>query len=199
MVAAPLDQADPVRELRDLLFADRTEDNLALAKKLRPKMRAYVPIVIRDSDNKTEVKIWSIGQTVYKQLLGYLVDTDWGDITDIEQGRDLTVAITDSGKKFADGTVIRDIQATCKPSKTPLFEDKADVEVVLGNVPDLDEIYPFCPYEKLAGALDRFTDSGVGGGQVTRGGTSAAPARASSSPAPKTKSLEDEFDQLLNT
>jgi len=198
MVASNLGDPDPVRELRDLLFADRTPDNLELAKKLRPKMRAFVPIIVRDDDNKTEVKIWSIGQGVYKQLLGYLIDTDWGDITDIEKGRDLTVKITDSGKKFPDGTVIRDVNATCKPNPTPLFEDQDDLKVALEGIPDLDEIYPRCSYEKLSDALDRFVDGGVSGRSVTRGGATSARSQEAAAPAPKTASLEDEFDSLLN-
>lgn len=196
LVAPALGEPDPVRELRDMLFEDRTEANLAMARKLRPKMRAFLPIVVRDSENKTEVKIWSIGQTVYKQLLSYLVDPDWGDITDVQQGRDLTVAITDSGKKFADGTPIKDINVTCKPATGPLFKSKSDIDTALGNVPNLDEIYEISSYEKLSQALDRFVNNGVTGQQETRGGSSSA--RAQSAPQPKTSSLDDEFDSLLN-
>ena len=42
-VAPKLTEPDPVRELRDVLFDDRTEANLKLAKQLRPKMRCFLP------------------------------------------------------------------------------------------------------------------------------------------------------------
>ena len=199
LVAPPLNQDDPVRELRNSLFEDRTEENLALARKMRPKMRAFVPIIVRNSANETEVKIWSIDQGVYKQLITYIVNAKWGDITDVNQGRDITVTITDSGKKFPDGTIIKDVQATPSPEKTAIFDDKAKCELALNSVPDINEIYAISSYEKLAEALDKFADGGSTGGQTSRGGSQ--PTQSAAKPAaegPSTSSLDDEFDKLLN-
>lgn len=198
MISPPKGEPNPVEELRSRLFDERSETSLALAKKLRPKMRAYLPIIERGSDDETTVKIWSINQLVYKQLISYLIDPDWGDFTDIEQGRDLTVTITDSGKRFDDGGHINDITVQCKPNKTPLFKSKKDIKTALSSVPDINEIYPYSSYEELAAALDRYVEGGPTGRQV-----SISARQTTNQPdddvKTSTSTLDDEFDELLNS
>lgn len=195
VVAPKLGEPDPVRELRDALFSDRTEANLALARKLKPKMRVFLPVIVDaedGTDGEKEVKIWSISQTVYKQLLGYIVDPDYGDMTDLETGRCVTVEITDSGKKFEDGTKIKDIDVRPKPKSSPITKKEKEL---LESIPDIDSVYPICSYDSLEESLNRYINSGVGSKTETRGGNqTTAPAGNK----PQTSSLNDAFDDLLN-
>jgi hypothetical protein len=190
--APPQNKPDPVRELRNMLFADRTAENLAMAKRLKPKQRAFVPVLVRGVSD-TEVKIWSIGQVPYKQLLGYVIDQDWGDITDINEGHDITVTIAESGKKFEDGTPIKDVIVAPQPKKQPIFAEKSKIDAILAAVPDLNALYPISTYEQLAEALDKFVSGAPTGQPVTRGFSQPAAHSA----GPKTSSLDDEFDSLL--
>jgi hypothetical protein len=197
IIAPPLSQPDPIRELRDALYSDRTEQNLALAKKLKPKLRAFLPIIVRGSEGEETPKIWSIGQETYKAFLGYLVDPDWGDVTDLSQGRDFTVTISNSGKKMADGTVVKDITLVVSPKVTPLFEDGAKLKHALNNVPNIETIYPSLSYQDLANALERYIDGPPTGQQVVKGGNMTSGGR-SSSDKPQKQNLDDAFDDLLN-
>lgn len=205
VIAPALDKPDPVRELRDALFADRTDANLAMARNLKPKMRCFLPLIVEATEDDPEasvkkgdkvVKIWGISQTVYKQLLGYLVDPDYGDITDPDAGFDLTVDITDSGKKFEDGTIIRDVAVRPRPKSRKLAKDEL---ALLDKVPDINAIYPVSTYEQLEQALNSYINGGAGSGrQETRGGNVQTPADKPKGDKPQTSSLDDAFDDLLN-
>lgn len=201
-VAPRLGEPDPVRELRDTLFAERTEANLAMARKLKPKMRCFLPVIVESEDGKSkEVKIWSFSSTVYRQLLGYIVDPDYGDFTDPDTGRDITVEITNSGKKFEDGTPIKDIDVRPKPTPRKLTKAERDL---FKEIPDVDSIYPVQSYEQLEEALDRYLNVGTSGRTQTRGGPARSNGVEASSmlssndvKASTGSSLDDAFDDLL--
>lgn len=206
VIARPLGEPDPVRELRDHLFSDRTEANLSMARELKPKMRCFLPVIVEATEDDPEddvktgdkiVKIWGISQTVYKKLLGYIVDPDYGDITDVSNGYDLTVDITDSGKKFGDGRPIKDIDVRPRPKPREL--DKAEKEL-LKKIPDINSIYPLSTYEQLEEALNKFINGGPTGAPEQRGGQSQAASNTGGSGGtkPKTGGIDDAFDDLLN-
>lgn len=213
MVAPALGQPDPVRELRDALFSDRSTENLASAKKLKPKMRCYVPVIVAAlADEPDEgvkkgdkvVRLWSLNETVYKDILSYMVDPEYGDLSDPDVGRDITVDITDSGKKIPDdkeGKTFNDIKIRPKTSTRSL--DAAEREL-LTRVPSIDEVAPISSYDKLKDALERFIDGGPTGGQVERGrqrggsNSGGSSGTASGHTTPTKGSLDDAFDELLN-
>jgi hypothetical protein len=213
MVAAQLGDADPVRELRDALYADRTPENLASAKKLRPKMRVYIPLIVTaDADDPDEsvkkgdkvTRLWSLNEGTYKDLLAYLVDPEYGDMTDIDTGRDIVVDITDSGKKI-EGSDKNFNNISVRPRVATRALDAAE-RALLSKIPNIDEVAPFTPYEKLEHALRMFVDGGTTGVQIERGhqrrdfntDVSEPSTKASGHTTPSKGSLEDAFDELLN-
>ena len=54
------------------------------------KLRTFVPVLVRGQEGEG-VKFWGFGKTVYQEILGYITDPDYGDITDPTNGRDLTI------------------------------------------------------------------------------------------------------------
>ena len=64
-------------------------------------MRTYFPVLVRgelDSNgqlkqgkSKTSFKFLRFGKTVYQDMLSYIADADYGDISDIQTGRDIVV------------------------------------------------------------------------------------------------------------
>lgn len=197
VIAPSLTSPDPIRELRNSLFQDRTPMNLETAKQLKPKMRCFLPIII-DIDGVKEVKFWGMSPTVYKSLLNFVVDPDYGDVSDPDEGFDIKVSITDSGKKFPDGTVIRDVQVQPKPKSRKLTKEERDL---ISTMPDINAIYPVSSYDELAEALNKFVNSTTGGGGETRrGGSAAASGHESAQSAgtkPQTGNLDSAFDDLL--
>ena len=92
MSLSNFDESDPILEFASQLRKSNDADNMALAKKLYPKMRTFAPVIVRGEEDKG-VRFWEFGKMVYQELLGVMMDEDYGDITDIAQGRDVTVKL----------------------------------------------------------------------------------------------------------
>ena len=71
------------------------------------------------------VRFWGFGKTVYQEILGYIDDPDYGDITDPSSGRDLTIEYkSDEGDA---GTTYPTTTIRVKPSQTPLSDNSDTV------------------------------------------------------------------------
>ena len=126
---------DPINDLLRKLYSTGKPEDRLLAKKLQPKMRAYMPIIVRGQEDKG-VLVWSFGKTVYQKLLGFFTDEDAGDILDPEGGFDLKVTITQAqGKQFMDTDV------NFRPKSTKLSDDPEVAKKWLEAVPNIDDMY----------------------------------------------------------
>jgi hypothetical protein len=83
-------EKDPIALFAAKLREEYTKENFVLAKKLDPKTRYFVPVVVRGEEDKG-TRLWQFGKQVYEELLALAVDDEIGDYTDIVNGRDLTV------------------------------------------------------------------------------------------------------------
>ena len=84
---------DPIQELITKLRDEGTKESYELCKKLYPKMRTYAPVIVRGEEDKG-VQIWGFGKTVYQNIMGLMLDEDYGDITDPTTGRDIKVVLS---------------------------------------------------------------------------------------------------------
>lgn len=126
---------DPINSLIRKLYSSGKADDKLLAKKLQPKMRAYMPIIVRGQEDKG-VQVWSFGKIIYQKLLGYFLNEEVGDILDPNEGFDLNVMIKQQpGKQFQD----TDVEASRRPKK--LSEDQAQIKMWLDSVPNIDDMY----------------------------------------------------------
>jgi hypothetical protein len=110
-------EADPIVEFAEKLKATGNREDWNLAKQLTPKMRTYVPVLVRGEESEG-VKFWGFGKQVYQELLGFFADPDYGDLTDPVNGRDVTVdfkTAAEVGKSYPE-TSIR-----VKPKHNPYF------------------------------------------------------------------------------
>jgi hypothetical protein len=146
-------KADPVVEFAEKLKSSGNSDEWKLGKKMEPKMRTYVPVLVRGKESEG-VKFWGFGKTVYTELLGVIADPDYGDISDPMNGRDILVEFTPSeGAGSFPKTTIR-----VKPNVTPLTEDKNVAEAAAKNQPDLAAIFKEPSYDELKQALETWLD-----------------------------------------
>ena len=83
-------EKDPIVEFAQGLRKSSNKDDWQLAKKLEPKMRVLVPVVVRGEEDKG-VRLWEFGKQTYMDLLKFAEDEDIGDFTDPVAGRDVTV------------------------------------------------------------------------------------------------------------
>jgi hypothetical protein len=67
-----------------------------LKKIVRSKALLLSPVLVRGHEAEG-VKIWAYGKTAYETLLGYVLDPDYGDITDAEVGTDIKLTYSVPG------------------------------------------------------------------------------------------------------
>lgn len=146
---------DPINEFIKSLYRSGSADDKNMAKKLMPKMRSYVPIIVRGEESKG-VMLWAFGKQVYQRILGFFVDAEVGDISDVDGGFDLVVKVSKlPGKQFNDTTV----DAARRPSK--LSADKNQVQSWLSAVPNIDEVYKLKSSEEIKGILETWLNAGT--------------------------------------
>jgi len=129
-------EKDPIVEFAKQLRQTNDKENWKLAKKLEPKMRVFAPVIVRGEEDKG-VRLWEFGKEIYMQLLGIADDEDYGDYTDISEGRDFTLeaVIGDIGGRQGLKSSIR-----IKPKTSSLSDNKTDIEKWLEEQPDILEI-----------------------------------------------------------
>lgn len=145
-------EADPIIEFAAKLKATRDKDNYLLAKKLEPKMRVFVPVIVRGEEEKG-TRLWEFGKEIYKTLLGVAADEDYGDFTDVAEGRDFTVEAdyTDVAGKRVISCTLR-----VKPKTTPATENAAQLQKWLDEQPDVLTLNRKREYDDIKGLLEKW-------------------------------------------
>jgi hypothetical protein len=146
------EEADPIMEFQSELKKADYEGNKALIKKLNAKLRIFVPVIVRGEEDKG-VRFWEFGPQVYGELLQYLDDPDYGDITDVEEGFDIkieSISPAKSGKAYPTTTL------KLKPRTSPLSDDAEQAEAWLTNQPNVKELYSKVEYEDMKSALQDY-------------------------------------------
>lgn len=139
---------DPIVEFAEKLKSTGNSDDWKSGKKLEPTMRCYVPIIVRGKESEG-VKFWGFGKSVYQELLGFIADPDYGDISDPVSGRDIAVefkAAEPGGKSYPE-TSIR-----VKPNQTTVTDSK-DILEKLTNQPKVTDIFKESTYDEMTKML----------------------------------------------
>jgi len=186
--------ADPVVEFAEKLKKTGDKDDWLMGRKIEPKMRTYVPVIVRGKESEG-VKFWGFGKTIYSELLSIIADPDYGDITDLMNGRDIDVEFTPSeGPGQYPKTAIR-----VKPNTAPATEDKAIAKSILDQ-PKITDLFPEPTYEELQQALNDWMNP-----ESADSDTSSTPAAdskptetKSTNTATKKTDVAEAFDDLFN-
>jgi len=189
---------DPIMEFAEALASGGTKDDWAQARPFRPKLRTFVPIIVRGEESKG-VRFMSFGKTVYQELLSIIADPDYGDITDVKNGRDIVVEYIPQEKSdtnFAK-TMVRP-----KPNQTPVSADANTVQRFLTEQPDIRAIFKEPTYEELKVTLERYLDPNAPTvpTPVVKEESSTSPTAVKSQEIKSTpvKDMIDEFDEVFN-
>jgi len=187
---------DPIQELITKLREDNDKGSYELAKKLYPKMRCYAPVIVRGEEEKG-VRLWAFGKQIYQSLLNYMLDEDYGDITDPETGRDIRVTCSKTpGKQYAT-TEVRP-----RGKDSPLAEDPSTVKNWMDNIPDVNDMYELKSYNELENIVNAWLsgeDEDDADGHVHQSTKQSYSQKSSDSPdeaAKKYSSLDDAFADL---
>lgn len=187
---------DPIAEFGEKLKSTGNSDEWKAGKKLEPTMRCYVPIIVRGKEMEG-VKFWGFGKQVYQELLSFIADPDYGDISDPMSGRDIVVefkAADQTGKSYPE-TSIR-----VKPNQTVLTDNKAVLEK-LANQPKITDLFKEYNYDEMTKLLHNWLNP-----EESESTDSTAPAAktsnkesiAETAPVAKVSDVASAFDNLFN-
>ena len=144
---------DPIVEFSNRLKKTGDKEDWKMGRKMEPKMRTFAPVIVRGEENEG-VKFWGFGKTVYQELVSVCLDAEYGDITDLANGRDITVEFKtaeESGKSFPETTV------RVKPSVTPAVDPKnAQLIESLKNQTNILDLFPELSYDELKDVMDKW-------------------------------------------
>jgi hypothetical protein len=188
---------DPLVEFAEKLKSTGSKEDWLLSRQITPKLRIYVPIIVRGKESEG-VKFWGFGKTVYTELLGFLTDPDYGDITDPRAGRDISIEFTPAeGAGSYPKTSIR-----VKPNQTPVTNDPAVLELIQ-NQPLIDDIFKEPDYATLNDALQAWLngESGETNNETTSEANtnkSVADTVSNQTHTPKVDDVGTAFDNLFN-
>ena len=146
-------EKDPIVEMANKLRDAGGSENWKLAKKLDPKMRVFAPVIVRGEEDKG-VRLWEFGKEIYMQLLGIAEDEDYGDFTDIKEGRDFTVEIVPNDSGIGGKIKIGSIRI--KPKTSPLSSDASQIKTWLSDQPNILEIQKKSTFEDVKVMLTNF-------------------------------------------
>ena len=191
-------QPDPIQDLINKLRDDSSKESYELAKKLYPKMRSYDPVVVRGEEEKG-VRLWSFGKTVYQSLLNYMLDEDYGDITDPTEGRDVKVVCTKPPGRMWATTEVRP-----RGKQTKLSTSSKTAKEWLDSIPSLDDMYTCKSYDELEkivndwlnGEDEESVGTELGGSSSTTFTKTTDTSDTTESSPKKYKSLDDAFSDL---
>jgi hypothetical protein len=202
---------DPIVEFAEKLKRMGDKEDWKAAKKMEPKLRTFVPVLVRGEEGEG-IKFWGFGKTVYQEILGYIADPDYGDITDPNNGRDITieyVSAEDAGTSYPVTTI------RVKPNVTPLAGDDTAIQNFMESQSNITDIYSELSYDELKSVLEGWLNPTAEEGeesvsQQTLSTPSAPQPQATSAPAAapsnevtteEKKKMDDvasAFDDLFN-
>jgi hypothetical protein len=178
----PLDSF--VREL----FNEGTDDSIKMAKSLMARQRFFSPVIVRGEEDKG-VRIWGYGKTAYQELLNLVLNPDYGDITDVEEGTDLVLTYgKPAGAQFPQTTL------TPRRRPSPLAETEEVTSNYLESIPDFNSLFEKKSPDQVRTMLDEFL---LGEEDAESVSSETSKYGRGSKPTGETSSVDAAFNELL--
>lgn len=135
------------------LWNEGTEESKKQAKDFFAKQRFFSPVLVRGEEAEG-VKVWGYGKMAYEKLLNIVLDPDYGDVTDAENGNDLKIMY---GKPPGASFPRTDIRP--RPRKSPLCDEATGGDErcaeLLETIPDFGKLFERKSSEEVSGLLDQ--------------------------------------------
>jgi len=145
-------EADPIADFAKQLRKSADREDWQLAKKIEPKSRYFAAVIVRGEEH-LGARLWEFGKLTNDQLVGIAADDDYGDFTDITDGRDFTIEATEdviAGRKGIKCNI------RVKPKTSPISEDAALVTKLRNEQPDNLGINRKYTYDALKDSLSKW-------------------------------------------
>ena len=159
------------------------ESSKKLAKSLFVRQRFFSPVLVRGEETDG-VRWWGYGKTAYESLLNLVLNPDYGDITDTDEGTDLVLQY---GKPAGAQFPQTKLQPRRRPS--PLSEDTDTTTMYLNSIQDIMELFERKTPDEVEKLLEEFISGGV-----DAEGNSTETVQYTN----KTDSVDNAFNELMN-
>jgi hypothetical protein len=150
-------------DLTSKLYKEGDEESRNMGKEMSAKPRYYSAIIVRGDEDKG-AQIWGYSKTNYEELLKLMVNPEYGDLTDVDDGLDLVVSIEKkAGQKYAGASF------TPKRKSSPLATKKELVTALVNHGTNFDTLFERKSSSQVAEILDQFLRGGSdeGGDETT--------------------------------
>ena len=183
----------PICDFKDQLWKEYNDsqdtDTLKLAKDMSPRQRFFSPVLVRGEESEG-VRVWGYGKEAYTALLNLVLNPEYGDITDSEDGTDLTLGYgKPPGAQFPKTTL------TPRRRTSPLCDDAVggddECARLLETVPDMENLFTRKPQEEVEEIFNEFMN--------TLGGDAAETNEPVISRTTTTTSVDAAFSDLLGS
>ena len=143
----------PICEFASKLWREGVENNdeesKKLAKSLFVRTRYFSPVVVRGNEDEG-IKVYGYGKQAYELLLGYILDPEYGDVTDINEGTDITLTYTKPTKPGA----YPQTNLKMRRNTSPLLDDSEAIPPLLDRMPDFDSLFERLSTAQVNAILD---------------------------------------------
>ena len=129
--------------------ANNDEESKKLAKSLFVRQRYFSPVVVRGQEEEG-IKIYGYGKRAYELLLGYILDPEYGDITDPLEGTDISLVYT---PRTAPGTFPQ-TNLKMRRNTSTLLEDTEAIPALLDRMPNFDGLFERLSSQQVDAILD---------------------------------------------
>jgi hypothetical protein len=150
------------------------------------RTRYFSPVVVRGREDEG-IKVYGYGKQAYELLLGYILDPEYGDVTDINEGTDITLTYTKPTKPGA----YPQTNLKMRRNTSTLLEEADAIPALLDRMPDFDGLFDRLSASQVDAILDE---------QLS--GNSSAESRSSETAkygaTGKKSDVDRAFDELMS-
>lgn len=174
------------------LYKEKDEESAKMAKKFLPRQRFFSPVVVR-GEEKEGVKVWGYGKLAYQDLINLVLNPDYGDITDPEQGTDLAIASAKAPGQSFPMTKITPARKTSKLCQGTSVECKE----LLETVPDFSTLHTRKTSKEVETILEEYLAS-TGTEEGAEAASSETKKFAATVPMKSNSAVDDAFSELVS-
>tara|TARA_Y100000593_G_scaffold52353_1_gene98366 strand:- start:1559 stop:2335 length:777 start_codon:yes stop_codon:yes gene_type:complete len=180
----------PICEFASQLWREGVDNNddesKKLAKSLFVRTRFFSPVVVRGREEEG-IKVYGYGKKAYELLLGYILDPEYGDITDVQEGTDIVLTYTKPNTPGA----FPQTSLKMRRNTSPLLEDSDAIPPLLDRMPDFSGLFERHTPAQVDAILDE---------QLASGASAESRSSETTRYAKKTddkSNIDQVFDELL--
>ena len=164
-----------------------------MAKDYTARQRFFSPVLVRGEESEGP-KVWGYGKKVYETLLQLVLNPEYGDITDPDNGTDLNLQYgKPAGASFP--------QTNIQPSRrtTPMCQDLSGPECqeILDKIPEFDSLFEKKSSEEVRQLVQQAMTVGADAEEVSSETRVSADSTAKTA-SNAASSVDGAFDDLMS-